>query len=37
MIAALNRSDELEIHIRGALKNEITKAHLPEVFLQPQK
>jgi 4-carboxymuconolactone decarboxylase len=34
MISAPNRLHELKIHIRGALNNGITKAHLPEVFLQ---
>jgi 4-carboxymuconolactone decarboxylase len=34
MISAPNCLHELKIHIRGALNNGITKAHLPEVFLQ---
>jgi 4-carboxymuconolactone decarboxylase len=34
MIAALNRPNELKLHIRGALNNGITKAELSEVFLQ---
>jgi len=34
MIAALNRSDELQAHIRGALNNGVTKEEIKEVFLQ---
>lgn len=34
MIAALNRPHELEIHIRGALANGLTREEIKEVFLQ---
>jgi 4-carboxymuconolactone decarboxylase len=34
MIAALGRKDELKLHVRGALRNGITKEELREVFLQ---
>lgn len=33
MISALNRPHELEIHLRAALRNGITKAELKEIFL----
>ena len=33
MITALNRPHELEIHIRGALRNGLTKDDLKEIFL----
>jgi 4-carboxymuconolactone decarboxylase len=34
MITALNRPHELELHIRGALHNGVTKDEIREVFLQ---
>lgn len=34
MISALNRPQELKMHIRGALKNGVTKDEIREVFLQ---
>lgn len=34
MIAALNRSDELQVHVRGAINNGVTKEEIQEVFLQ---
>jgi 4-carboxymuconolactone decarboxylase len=34
MIAALNRTDELKAHIRGAINNGVTKEEIKEVFLQ---
>jgi 4-carboxymuconolactone decarboxylase len=34
MISALNRPHELEIHLRAALRNGITKAEIKEIFLQ---
>jgi 4-carboxymuconolactone decarboxylase len=34
MLAALNRSHELELHVRGALNNGVTPAELREVLLQ---
>lgn len=34
MIAALNKPDELAIHIRGAINNGITKDEIKEAFLQ---
>ncbi len=33
MISALNRSHELEIHVRAALKNGISKAEIKEIFI----
>ena len=33
MISALNRPHELEIHLRGALRNGMTKQEIKEVFL----
>jgi len=33
MISALNRPHELEIHIRGALRNGMTKREIKEVFI----
>lgn len=33
MISALNRPHELEIHLRAALRNGITKTELKEIFL----
>lgn len=34
MLTALNRPQELKIHIKGALKNGCTKEEIMEVFLQ---
>jgi len=34
MIAALNRPNELKLHIRGALNNGLTREEIREVFLQ---
>lgn len=34
MIAALNRPDELQAHIRGALTNGVSRSEISEVFLQ---
>jgi 4-carboxymuconolactone decarboxylase len=34
MISALNRPHELEIHLRAALRNGITKAEIKEIFIQ---
>ena len=34
MIAALNRNDELQAHIRGAINNGVSKDEIKEVFLQ---
>ena len=34
MLAALNRGDELRMHIRAALRNGVTIEELQEVFLQ---
>jgi 4-carboxymuconolactone decarboxylase len=34
MLSALNRSHELEIHLRGAIRNGVTQAEMLEVFLQ---
>lgn len=34
MIAALNRSDELKLHVRGAINNGLSKEEIAEVFLQ---
>ena len=34
MLCALNRTNELELHIRGALNNGLTRAEIREVFLQ---
>ena len=33
MISALNRPHELELHLRAALRNGITKAEVKEIFL----
>ena len=33
MISALNRPHELELHLRAALRNGITKAEIKEIFL----
>ena len=34
MIAALNRPHELKMHIKGALKNGVSKTEIREIFLQ---
>jgi len=34
MITALNRPHELEIHLRGALRNGVTRDEIREIFLQ---
>lgn len=34
MLVALNRPHELRIHLRGALRNGVTKAEMQEIFLQ---
>jgi 4-carboxymuconolactone decarboxylase len=34
MLSALNRPHELKMHIKGALKNGVTKEEIREVFLQ---
>lgn len=34
MLTALNRPHELEVHVRGALNNGVTKDEICEVFLQ---
>lgn len=34
MISALNRPHELRMHIKGAMKNGVTKDEIKEVFLQ---
>lgn len=34
MISALNRPHELKMHIKGALKNGVSRAEISEVFLQ---
>ncbi len=34
MIAALNRPHELRLHVRGALRNGVTKDEMREVFMQ---
>ena len=34
MIAALNRPNELKLHVRGAINNGLTKDELKEIFLQ---
>jgi len=34
MIAALNRPEELAIHVRGAINNGVTKEEIGEAFLQ---
>jgi 4-carboxymuconolactone decarboxylase len=33
MLAAMNRPHELEIHVRGAINNGVTKAEMKEIFL----
>jgi 4-carboxymuconolactone decarboxylase len=34
MLVALNRSEELRMHLRGALRNGVTKEEIKEVLLQ---
>lgn len=34
MLSALNRPDELKLHVRGALNNGVSKAEITKVFLQ---
>ena len=34
MLAALNRPHELKVHVKGALRNGLTKDEIREVFLQ---
>jgi len=34
MISALNRPHELKMHVKGALKNGVTKEEIREVFMQ---
>ena len=34
MISALNRPNELKAHVKGALRNGVTKDEIREVFLQ---
>lgn len=34
MLSALNRPDELAVHVRGAIVNGVTEAEITEVFLQ---
>jgi 4-carboxymuconolactone decarboxylase len=34
MIATLNRPHELRMHLRGALKNGVSKEEIREIFLQ---
>ncbi|WP_225437545.1 MULTISPECIES: 4-carboxymuconolactone decarboxylase [Arthrobacter] len=34
MISALNRPHELKVHIRGAIRNGVTREQIKEVFLQ---
>jgi 4-carboxymuconolactone decarboxylase len=34
MISCLNRPHELKMHVKGALKNGVTKSEIREVFLQ---
>lgn len=34
MITALNRPHELKLHLRGALRNGVTKEEIREIFLQ---
>jgi len=33
MLAAMNRPHELEIHLRGAINNGVTKREMLEIFL----
>jgi 4-carboxymuconolactone decarboxylase len=34
MISALNRQNELRLHVRGAINNGLTKEELTEIFMQ---
>ncbi len=34
MLTALNRPHEIELHVRGALRNGVTKDEIREIFLQ---
>ena len=34
MVVALNRTDELRLHLRGALNNGVTREEIREVLLQ---
>ena len=34
MLSALNRNHELKLHVRGALKNGVTREEIREVFIQ---
>lgn len=34
MLAALNRPHEIKLHLRGALKNGVTREEVAEIFLQ---
>ncbi len=34
MLAILNRPHELKIHVKGALKNGVTKTEIREIFMQ---
>ena len=34
MLCALGKSEELRLHVRGALRNGLTKAEMQEIFLQ---
>ncbi|MCL7749613.1 carboxymuconolactone decarboxylase family protein [Halalkalibacter alkaliphilus] len=34
MLTALNRPDEMKIHVRGALTNGVTKEEIKEIYLQ---
>ncbi|HSC00344.1 MAG TPA: carboxymuconolactone decarboxylase family protein, partial [Burkholderiaceae bacterium] len=34
MLTALNRPHELKLHVKGALRNGVTKDEIREVFLQ---
>jgi 4-carboxymuconolactone decarboxylase len=34
MIAAINRPHELKLHVKGAIKNGLTKDEIKEIFLQ---
>jgi 4-carboxymuconolactone decarboxylase len=34
MISALNRQNELKLHVRGAINNGLTKEELTEIFMQ---
>ena len=34
MLCALNRSSELAVHVRGAIKNGVSKKEMSEVFVQ---